>query len=71
MRTRRSARNQTRLWRALGGPAEPARPPIVTMCCWNCRNYPAGGRMRGACAVTGKTVLGESVRGCWRERERA
>jgi len=70
MRTRRSPRNQERLWSALGGPPAPQPPPpSSSRRCWNCANYPKGGRSRGHCTLLGVMVQGAaSDRECFRGR---
>ena len=58
MRTRRSWKNQDRLWKALGG--KPEKPQVATPPrCWDCISYPKGGRMRGKCTLRGLIVLGQ------------
>jgi len=69
VRTRRSPRNQDRLWRALG--REGAAPPVVpvepTPRCWDCASYPKGGRGRGKCSLVGEVVNGRTAdRPCFR-----
>lgn len=61
MRTRRSPKNQERLWRALGGPPEPEPEPVIQATCYGCEAYPPGGRGRGHCAMTGTMVRGSNV----------
>lgn len=71
MRTRRSPRNQAALWRALGGtPPAPATVPQVPRC-WDCREYPAGGRSTGLCRANGLAVAGITAeRTCFRPARR-
>lgn len=75
MRTRRSARNQDILWRALAaelaGKSEPTPPVVVVPRCWDCLNYPQGPRQRhhGHCTLKGDMVLGwVENRPCFRPR---
>lgn len=71
MRTRRSPRNQERLWKALSteGPREP-KPPRrePSGLCWDCRHYPKHGRSRGTCAKLDITVPGSASRPCFEDR---
>jgi len=64
MRTRRSPRNQEILWRQLGGGENEKLEPIKTVRCFDCVNYPKGGRSRGEC-----TLIGEVVRGSNKDRK--
>lgn len=68
MRTRRSPRNQERLWRILTPPV----PPVVatsSVRCWDCLDYPPGGRGRGHCTLGGMMVNGRTEnRPCFRAR---
>lgn len=78
VRTRRSPKNQERLWRELGRQGvRAALPATVTAAqvirvdhrCWDCVSYPPGGRSRGACSLTGTMVNGRSEnRPCFRVR---
>lgn len=71
MRSRRSPRNQERLWRALTPPAPKIPAVASTPRCWDCANYPKGGRARGSCTLRGEMVQGQSEnRPCFRERGR-
>ncbi len=65
MRTRRSPRNQERLWRELGEQGK--AKPVAAKCCWNCANYP-GGRARGYCKSFGGYVRGGEIRPCFVQR---
>ena len=69
MRTRRSWRNQERLWRILGQPAVTRavpKPAPPSRRCFDCRHYPQVGRSRGHCALLGAIVNGVSRdRACW------
>lgn len=66
MRTRRSWRNQDRLWKALGGPL-PATPAVMAPpVCGNCANF-SGLRNRGNCSLHGIKVNRLSLRECFRE----
>lgn len=65
MRTRRSWRNQDRLWRELGGPKPEVKVVEVIPRCWDCANYPKGGRSRGACTLIGEMVRGASQKPCF------
>lgn len=69
MRTRRSPRNQDRLWRYLT-PEAPAKEPLPPSPprCWDCRHYPKGGRDRGTCALSGLKVAGRSQKECFTPR---
>ena len=70
MRTRRSPRNQDRLWKALGGPVATVVQVPQTPCCFDCVCYPKGGRSRGECTLIGEMVNGRSLdRPCFRRRE--
>ena len=69
MRTRRSARNQDILFRALGQEGKPASPLVVNRCCFNCCNYPRHGRGRGDCTLLGQVVYGWGVRDCYQGRK--
>lgn len=63
MRTRRSPRNQDILWRELGRQGVVPEKPVAIQAsprCWDCANYPAGGRVRGHCGVTGLVVAGRT-----------
>lgn len=63
MKTRRSPRNQERLWRELGRQGTPTVPtplPDPRRACWDCANYPKGGRSRGHCTLFGIKVSGET-----------
>jgi hypothetical protein len=60
MRTRRSWRNQDRLWRALGGESEPMRPVVTVPRCWDCVSYPQNGRVRGGCTLRGVIMRGQT-----------
>lgn len=62
MRTRRSPRNQERLWRELGGRPDPPAPVVDPIPrCWDCVCYPAGGRNRGRCTSRGVTINGRTA----------
>jgi hypothetical protein len=66
MKTRRSPKNQDRLFRQLSGPK--TTPPILveTECCFNCVSYGKSGRMREPCSLVGWTVYGATKgRGCF------
>lgn len=62
MRTRRSPRNQERLFRAL---FEPEKEPVARTYCFDCASYPAGGRSRGRCTLIGTMVNGLGQRHCF------
>ena len=75
MRTRRSPRNQDRLWRALGkdladkakGAAAPKNSAPRHLC-FNCVSYDSQ-RMSAECALRGQIVLGTAEgRQCWSAR---
>lgn len=71
MRTRRSPRNQEILFRALFMPPEesPIQGPRCPRC-WDCLEYPKGGRSRGECLAHGEVVNGITTRpGCFRPRK--
>ncbi len=58
MRTRRSWRNQDRLWRAYcGEPKPPTQGPRKPRC-FTCVNYPKGGRSGCKCKLTGTRMNG-------------
>mgnify|MGYP001585451910 CR=1 FL=1 len=60
MKTRRSWRNQDRLWKELGGkPAPVCSAPAIPRC-WNCVNYPKGGRSRGRCSLHEEIIQGRT-----------
>jgi hypothetical protein len=61
MRTRRSVRNQDRLYRALGGKQEKPAPLPPKKNCWTCASFPPHGRKRGQCALKGEMVRGSSL----------
>lgn len=65
MRTRRSPRNQDRLFKVLFKPPTFSVEPVVTPCCANCINYPDTGRSRGFCTVAGAKVMAISVWPCY------
>ena len=83
MKTRRSPRNQARLYKYLFEPPDynfdPSAPtlaavkcevlitPVVSPVCFNCVNYPKSGRARGHCTLHGVRVNGRSVKECYRE----
>lgn len=72
MRTRRSPRNQDRLFKALfKPPAEPKPEPVVTPCCGNCVSYHDNGRSRGECTSFGMIVRCFTVRPCFRPRAKS
>lgn len=66
MRTRRSPRNQERLFRGLGrdlAAAVATEPPVAQATvnrCFTCASYPREGRSRGECALSGAVVNGRS-----------
>jgi hypothetical protein len=60
MRTRRSPRNQDILFKALFPRPEALPPTARTPRCFDCANYPRGGRSRGHCNLKGETVAGIS-----------
>lgn len=60
MRTRRSPRNQERLYRLLFT-ADPTPQPVEHVPrCWDCRYYPPAGRSRGTCTLRGERVYGRT-----------
>lgn len=70
MRTRRSPRNQDRLFADLFRPSaepQPPRPPPASHC-WDCRHYPKGGRDSAKCRLTGKRTGGHEERNCYEMR---
>jgi hypothetical protein len=78
MRTRRSPRNQDRLWKGLGrdlasaSMAEPVTPQPIVKRCFTCWSYPPEGRSRGECLLSGTIVNGRSEnRPCHAERPEA
>ena len=58
MRTRRSWKNQNRLFKELFEPDKPIKKPIARVC-FNCRDY-TGLRSRGKCEYLGAVVSGTS-----------
>ncbi len=60
MRTRRSPRNQDRLYRMLTVPEE-TPTSIVTQCCFNCVSYGGSKRNRAICTLTGTKVYGNTM----------
>jgi hypothetical protein len=60
MKTRRSWRNQDKLYKDLAKQGyTPAKPvPVPLARCFDCRSYPKQGRARGKCALKGETVNG-------------
>jgi hypothetical protein len=72
MNTRRSPRNQERLWCALTPPAAPVVSVPAPRRCFDCVNYPRGGRSRGHCTLRGVMVAGRTVEPpCWQGRAAA
>lgn len=71
MRTRRSPANQDRLFRELFRSKLPGPTPIQSFRCWDCRNYPKGGRNTGRCTLMGMTVMGVKIRSCFEARTKA
>jgi hypothetical protein len=63
MRTRRSWRNQDRLFKALTPrcDVEALVLKVRKNRCWDCACYPKGGRDRGTCSKKGKMVSGITV----------
>ncbi len=61
MRTRRSPRNQDILFKALFPRPEAPTPAPRTPRCFDCLNYPRGGRSRGHCTLKGEMVYGISA----------
>jgi len=72
MRTRRSWRNQDRLYKALQGVIAEnlgATKPISN-CCWDCVSFANAGRIRGTCSMIGAYVRGDNVdRPCFMARK--
>lgn len=68
MHTRRSPRNQDRLFRALFLPPAATATPVPPSHCWDCNNYPPAGRSRGHCTLSGMMVQGVGVRPCFKAR---
>ena len=68
MKTRRSPENQDRLFKYLTPPK--SDPPAVNklLRCFDCANYPKGGRSRGHCTLWGEVVRGVEVKTCLKER---
>jgi hypothetical protein len=60
MRTRRSWRNQERLFKALTPPVDKSTVPELPEVerCWDCVCYPKGGRARGMCSFKVEFVEG-------------
>jgi hypothetical protein len=78
MRTRRSPRNQERLWKGLGrdlasaSVTEPVAKVQMATRCFTCISYPHAGRGRGECTLSGSIVNGRTEnRPCHQERRRA
>jgi hypothetical protein len=69
MRTRRSHKNQDRLFNALFQKPEAIKPTETKARCWECAAYPTGGRTRGKCAFFDEVVPGASIKECFRQRE--
>ena len=70
MRTRRSPKNQDRLWKALAGKNK-VNPPVTSIRCWDCVSYPKGGRGRGECVLIGEIVMGRNEnRPCFISRKK-
>jgi hypothetical protein len=70
MRTRRSPKNQEKLFRELFKPPSerPEEGPAQPMC-FNCANYPRGGRSGCKCRLTGTRMNGTETRPeCFRPR---
>ncbi len=63
MYTRTSPRNQEILWRALTPPAPAVEKVAAPSRCWDCANYPKGGRSTGTCKLLAMKVGGERL-GC-------
>lgn len=57
MKTRRSWRNQNRLFKELFKPNDEIKP-IVSRVCFNCSDYKSQ-RARGKCALLGEIVTGQ------------
>jgi hypothetical protein len=71
MRTRRSWKNQDRLWKALGGQLPIIQPVAPTPRCFDCASYPPAGRSTGHCALHGVMVRGNTEnRPCFMPRAR-
>lgn len=58
MNTRRSWKNQERLFKALFKSTAAASVRPVVQCCFNCLHYPQGGRNRATCRLSGETISG-------------
>ncbi len=72
MRTRHSPRNQDRLWKSLGGPVTKVVPVVQAPCCFDCLDYPKGGRSRGECVLQGLIVNGRTEnKPCFKRRSTA
>lgn len=70
MRTRRSARNQGILWRALTPPATKPAAPAHPGRCFDCDRFPPDGIVsRRECVLRGDLVYGSTTgRECFRQR---
>jgi hypothetical protein len=70
MNTRRSPRNQDRLWKALDGTVATFKPaPLLPSRCWDCISFPDWIRGRGFCVTTGAVVNGRTTnRPCFSPR---
>lgn len=72
MKTRRSPRNQERLFKLLG--QEDRRKALSVAArtrCFDCTFYPKGGRYRGACTLHQEIVHGLDERACFKERRKS
>ncbi len=68
MRTRRSWRNQERIFKYLFEPEKPT-PLEPSKRCWDCFYYPKGGRNTGTCKHLNMKVRGEILdQSCFKSR---
>lgn len=65
MRTRRSPRNQDRLFKILFKVTNAPIERAVIRCCFNCVNYPTHGRSRGYCPVINDSISGIMEKPCF------
>lgn len=64
MNTRRSWKNQNRLFKELFKPEQPVCVPVVSPVCFNCVEYP-GKRMHAVCRRSGRRVSGSGQHPCF------
>lgn len=69
MKTRRSPRNQAKLYRELFEPKVVAPPGESIPRCFDCTSFPKQGRSRGHCTLRGVMVYGSENQSCFTRRE--